>query len=363
MKNLKRHALKLLVLFFCTDFLTASAQPPIKLKPIFQKSELKASAKLKTTLAEQRAFIAKNNLKINVANTSVSEFKLSEITGERPISSSEATSLKAEQLNRNYTAIYLDIIKNLKLACTAGSKTYDARNDKLVPKVRFQRCGNCWTYSAMGPIECSYIKVNHISNPETIDFSEKQLLACSGGGDCSGGNAYKAFDWLKTTATKINNETASPDNGSNTPCVAPPASGPQLVDWGIIDPSGDINKIAPVDKIKEAICKYGPVACSMNATPIFQNFGGDAVFFEVASDYNNPFSNHAVMIIGWDDNKDAWLVRNSWGEGWADDGYCWIKYNSNNIGKKACWVVASKAKYILRPFKSELLLKNIKINP
>ena len=310
---------------------------------------------MKSTLASQRAFIAQNKLNINVVNTSVSELKLVDITGEKNITSAEVNKIMAAQRGKVFSSEYTEIIKQLAATCNASAKTYDARNSKLLPPVRFQRCGNCWAYSCMGPIEASYIRVNKISDPNTVDLSEKQVLACSGGGDCKGGFTYLAFDWLKNTGTKINKEAASPDNGTNVPCAAPPTSGPKVIDWGVIDPSGNIDKIAPVQNIKDAICKYGPVAASMLVTPIFQNFGGDAVYYEMASDYANPQSNHAVMIVGWDDNKGAWLVRNSWGTGWGDDGYCWIKYNSNNIGKRAAWVLASKDMKLLQVIKPEVI--------
>jgi cathepsin L len=79
----------------------------------------------------------------------------------------------------------------------------------------------------------------------------------------------------------------------------------------------------------------------MNATPLFQNYTG-GVFYETASDYNNPTSNHAVMIVGWDDSKNAWLMRNSWDTQWGEKGYAWIDYKSNNIGRRAAWVLVKK---------------------
>jgi cathepsin L len=52
-----------------------------------------------------------------------------------------------------------------------------------------------------------------------------------------------------------------------------------------------------------------------------------------------------VLIIGWDDKKDggAWLVKNSYGPRWGDDGFGWIKYGSNNIGQWAAYVVPDPA--------------------
>jgi cathepsin K len=315
----------------------------IKLNQKFKARELQASPALKTVLAQQRDFIVKNNLNFQVANTGVSERKLSEITGEANIPQQEVEKIRSIMVNKVLSPELRNIISIYKLKPSPTQKKYDARTYNLVSDIRDQQCGNCWAYSALGPVECSFIRVNNISSPSTINLSEKQIVGCSGGGSCSGGFAYQALTWLKNTGTKIMNEANAPDNGTSTPCPAVPASANvKLLDWGVVDPSGDIGKIAPIAKIKEALCNYGPVAASVNATPLLQNFGGDGVFFETASNNANPETNHAVMIVGWDDDKQAWLMRNSWGTNWGDDGYCWIKYNTNNIGRRAAWVVANK---------------------
>ena len=314
------------------------------LNEVFQVREAQASPELKRILAEQRELIASRNLGFQVGYTSVSDKKLEQITGERDIPREQVLQIQRVMQAKQINPEILKWIGAVKLTgCNASNNAYDARDENLVPSIRFQQCGNCWAYSCIGPIECSHIRINAISPPTTVDLSEMQIVACSGGGDCGGGFTYQALDWLKNTGTKIMNDVDAPDNGTDSPCPSVPASAKvQLADWGVIDPSGDISKIAPVDKIKEAICKYGPVACSMNATPLFQNFAGNGVFFETESDYDNPSSNHAVMLIGWDDTKQAWLMRNSWSTTWGDSGYAWIRYNSNNIGRRAAWVVVKK---------------------
>jgi cathepsin K len=349
MKNV-RHSLKAscaVLLLFLAAAGQAAGQAAVQTKElsqVFQVREAQASPEIKRTLAEQREFIASRNLGFQVGYTNVSGKRLEQITGERDIPREQVLQIQRVMQTKEINPEVLKWIGALTFkGCNTGNNAYDARNENLVPSIRFQQCGNCWAYSCVGPIECSHIRINGITTPATVDLSEMQIVACSGGGGCGGGLTYQALDWLKNTGTKIMNDVDAPDNGTDSPCPAVPASAKvQLVDWGVIDPSGDISKIAPVDKIKDAICKYGPVACSMNATSLFQNFAGNGVFFETASDYNNPSSNHAVMIIGWDDAKQAWLMRNSWSTTWGDSGYAWIKYNSNNIGRRAAWVVVKK---------------------
>lgn len=321
-----------------------------QLNNVYQLNELKASTKLKSELTTQRQFILDNKLQFMVANTSVSDMELYKITGENEISQEEALKIQSYMKNKIISSEVIAAIKYIQLnTCVASFKAYDARKDSLVPLIRSQQCGNCWSYSALGPIECSYIRVNRIAKPSAVDLSEKQIMSCTGNSSaCSGGLSYVAFTSLKATPRKLLLESQFPDNGANGSCPTTVSlSNAELLDWGVIDPSGDINKIAPVDKIKEAICKYGPVAVSMQVTSLFQNYAG-GVFFGTASDYSNPVSNHAVMIVGWDDDKGAWLLRNSWGTGWGENGYCWIKYNSNNIGKRAAWVIAKKVPLVFK---------------
>jgi len=82
--------------------------------------------------------------------------------------------------------------------------------------------------------------------------------------------------------------------------------------------------------------------------------------------------NHGIVIVGWDDTKKAWLIKNSWGTLWgssagygSEKGYMWIAYNTNNVGIATAWVDAVSIKYLLKPAWQNLLQQrfNIKVNP
>jgi cathepsin L len=307
--------------------------------------EANAPANIKTLLKEQRAIIIRNDQKFNVGFTAVSNKTLAQITGEKEATESEIIRIKNYIVSRKLTPAAIEINKIKLIGCFASSRKYDARTQGYVTPVRNQRCGNCWAYSAVGAYEGNYKK----TNGAFIDASEQHAENCVDG-DCGGGLAYKVMEWMVNNNKNLNTEAAIPDAGVNQPCPGgTPSTAYYATDWGVVHPSGDVSKIASVADIKQAMCQYGPIAVSVQVTPLFQNYT-NGVFFEWASNYNSPSSNHAVVLVGWDDDKGAWLMKNSWGTDWGEDGYMWIKYNSNNIGRRAAWIVAKKT--VFKPIKN-----------
>lgn len=314
------------------------------LQPEYRLREELASTELKQRLEQERQIIKTKGLNFTVANTSVSELKIKDITGAFPISKIISDSIV--KLMRAKLSRLLPKVKKSTLNVNPLDNAYDPRLKNLTPLIRFQKCGNCWAYSAIATLEFSYIRIHQL-NPNSIDLSEKQMVACSKAGDCYGGWPYLVFSYLfHSKDVKILIEDKCKDDSTNIPCPSKdPTAKVSLTDWGIVDISAGLNKIAEKSKIKECIAKYGAVSACVLATPTFQDFGstidGRGVFHDQPSDNSNPEINHAIVIIGWDDDKQAWLIRNSWGIGWGNKGYAWIDYNTNNIGYSAIWALAN----------------------
>ncbi len=94
-----------------------------------------------------------------------------------------------------------------------------------------------------------------------------------------------------------------------------------------------------IDKIKEAIVNHGVVGTSLTWSNSFFN-SSNTTFYQPPSSSELP--NHAVAMVGWDDNKQtrapkpgAWLIKNSWGKSWGESGYFWISYYDKIAGQHA----------------------------
>jgi len=87
-----------------------------------------------------------------------------------------------------------------------------------------------------------------------------------------------------------------------------------------------------VHKIKAEIFARGPVSAGVNAEPLVNYKGG------VVQDNNffHKLINHIVSIVGWDFDPttgvEYWIVRNSWGQYWGENGYFRIELGKDTLG-------------------------------
>ena len=118
--------------------------------------------------------------------------------------------------------------------------------------------------------------------------------------------------------------------GVKQPC-APTDGFQKAITWGYV--KYPPHKLPSVRELKTALIAYGPLVMPIFFDDCFRDYKSG-----VFNERNMLPPNHAVLLVGWDDDKGAWLVKNSWGEQWGEKGFGWVKYGSNNIGKYAAWI-------------------------
>ncbi len=195
-------------------------------------------------------------------------------------------------------------------------------------------CGSCWAFGTVGPLECNIL----IRDGVTVNLSEQWLVSCNREGwGCGGGfwaHDYHEWETDSCGGTGAVMEVDFPYVASDVPCDCPYAHEYYIDGWAYIGSSGGI---PPVEAIKEAILDYGPVSVAVTANSAMQAYGGGV--------FNGCMSgeiNHAVTLVGWDDNQGdngVWFMRNSWGAGWGEEGgYMRIPYGCSSIGYAACYI-------------------------
>ncbi len=337
----------LLSLFvFCVTGQQILGQPTVTLSPKYQKLELQATPELKTKLVNLRKEITTKKYTFVVGNTKVSNLPIARITGEKEPTAAQVAKIK--ELNLTYSRLnqFKDIPSSFHpiqlglSGCAATASKLDLRSRGLVTPVRDQEgCGSCWAFGTMAAFESSYVLINGVS-PSVTDVSERQVLNCSNAGDCVGGYSWEVFEWMVNLKKNVDTEAANPYQPSKVACASgSPNTAYYAYKWGVIHPSGDVGQIATTQQIKETMCQHGVVVTSLLVTDLFQNYAG-GVFNENVG--GAPRTNHVVAIVGWDDTKQAFLIKNSWGTDWGENGYMWIKYGSNFIGRRGLWVEAEK---------------------
>lgn len=326
------------------------------------KRELKASPEIRKSLATMRATIKTQGLKYSVGYTRAMERPRDSLLGdiddpgitpELRIKLNERADrllkleddAQAEYLKAN-PAMKKKIpdITLIRPVCVAKLKSFDWRKHGKVTAARDQICGNCWAFAALSAYESNYLLRNNIS----VDGAEQYINDCAtedGGGDagsCNGGLAVKALQHMVREGNA--RETVVPYTGTNIACTSP-ATPLNAVAWGYVDAAVDFPTKA---QIKAALCKYGALTTRMRVVSNNIFAYAEGVYSEaVASDSDGQ--GHAVAIVGWDDAKGAWLIKNSWGTDWGYDGFGWIAYDSNRIGRHTSWVKASSRLFVIRP--------------
>jgi len=210
---------------------------------------------------------------------------------------------------------------------------FDWRDSAGVTPVKNQlSCGSCWAFATVGVVESAIKLTDGIEE----NLSEQWLVSCDGYG-CNGG--WLVFDYFIDYGDKCLDpgcplESAFPYVAEQAPCLCPYPGDRYFIDaWWYVGYEGGP---ADVPAIKNAMLQYGPVTSLVYASPEFDAYTGGVFNYCVAHEHN-----HFVTLVGWDDNlgsEGAWILRNSYGPYWGENGYMYIEYGCNWIGTMAAFV-------------------------
>jgi len=315
----------------------ANRQQPA-LPSSYAQREQQAPAQIRSKLATLRARSEKEHWTFRVGYTKALDVPLEKLVGVVP--PSDLAVIASAQNERALPFLQgaqfaLRLQGTQRNACQAGSTAFDwTKNGGETPVENQEGCGSCWAFASAAAFEANY----RINSGKTIDVSEQQILDCDRQYSCKGG--WWAFDYVKQA------------NGLSSAALYPytAVQGPACLQkqklylediFGFVRNNGST---PTPDEIKAALCSHGPIVVALRATDAFQAYV-DGVFNEhdpacVISSTNRDGAciNHAVAIVGWDDSKKAWIIKNSWDVTWGMKGYMYVSYDSNNIGFMAAWV-------------------------
>ncbi len=203
-------------------------------------------------------------------------------------------------------------------------------------------CNTCWAFSTVDAMQVSR-RLDALRSDRTLQAgaelrpSVRQLVSCmlpkTPRDFCELNWHGKAFSYMVDEGLPLGGGTRYvPEDFLTWTCGKEESV--RALTWDFV--SAEPQKIPSVSEIKRALVLYGPVVATLNLDNCIRLYGGGTFNEEQQSD--GPY--HMILIAGWDDDRGAWLTKNSYGEGWGEGGFGWVKYNSNNIGKWAAWIMA-----------------------
>jgi len=206
-------------------------------------------------------------------------------------------------------------------------------------------CGSCYAFGACAAAEGTYNWANGKYDANCADFSESFIIWCLGRlteynshfFGCDGADyTYSEVDAL--TVQGVTNETNFPYTTSD------PGS---CTHWG--DPTTVFDSwhrvgCNDIEAIKTAIMTYGVVDAAVYVGSAFAAYSR-GIYQDLntscdSSPCYNAITNHAIAIVGWNDNggDGYWILRNSWGTSWGENGYMRIKYTSARVACAAVYL-------------------------
>ncbi|MCG6551270.1 MAG: fibronectin type III domain-containing protein [Candidatus Magnetominusculus sp. LBB02] len=253
--------------------------------------------------------------------------------GETPVSQ------LSEQNQKNHLGLIETIIDSKKTALAPLPKgatlptSLDWRNNNgnWVTSVKDQgNCGSCWAFSSTAGLESYTLRKNNTpgkdnNTPNSLDLSEQVMVSCSGAGSCNGGYINSAATFLQSSGEPV--ESCYPYTATNGSCSSACSTRTSAADtiksWQWVTTSASASN---VDTLRAALNTYGPIVITM---AVYTDF-----FYYTSGIYSHTSGSlagyHAILLVGYNDAEQSFIVKNSWGSSWGEKGYFRIAYSETS---------------------------------
>ena len=219
--------------------------------------------------------------------------------------------------------------------------------DWMMPIRNQRQCGSCAAFGITAMLEMRIKQDLDEPNLE-IDLSDSQCLTCAGG-DCVDGITLPQGITVMEVEGLVTEECAPYAEDGNevilTECDAICDAGDrgrvylrgvELLDFTELPEVSD-----QVALMKKAL-RESPLLVRIAVwSDLFQYDGG--VYVNASDDEEEIVGYHALLLVGWDDERQAWLARNSWGPNWGNSGYLWLGYGASDSNRQVFTATGSDA--------------------
>ncbi len=220
-----------------------------------------------------------------------------------------------------------------------GPASYDWRN---VGGTRFSspvldqgRCGSCVAFAAIGQLETQMNIARRTPN-SPWEFSPQHLFACGGGGCETGWQPMSALSYLQSSG--VPDEACFPyqsgaigeDMACKSTCSDSKSRSQKIVRYN----TTSFFFFASIDSIKQALQK-GPLMATMVVYEDFMFYKSGVYKYTSGA----QLGGHAVVIEGYNDADQSWIVRNSWGPDWGEQGYFRVAWNDQSGVGNSTWSI------------------------